>query len=348
MAEDKNIASAVLEAAEGLADDTVADDLLETGSEAPDESPEFDEEGVSEVEVEASPEAGEGEPVTAEEVIEELLNAPEHWNQDYQDAFNKVDRGTQDAWMAQQKDFQRGFDTMSQDFHRLQKLSDQYGGVAAMIEKQMPSWQAQGMTMEGGLGQLLQWGQFLAQNPSEAIPQIAKLYGIDMQALGQEQPYLTPEDRQRDTQLRGQAQEIGDLRNQMADDQHDRRVSEIGLFRSNVDADGKLTHPHFDSVSQLMTQKFEQGYRGSLDQCYEETVWQVPEVRNLLIAEQNSGAVEAVVQQNNGNARRAESKAGQRVTHGRSSPQVVDDTDGMSTQELVTHMARKQLREQRV
>lgn len=51
----------------------------------------------------------------------------------------------------------------------------------------------QGMDTRQGLGQLLAYAEQLAKDPKSTIPQLAKLYGVDLGALVAEQPYVDPQ-----------------------------------------------------------------------------------------------------------------------------------------------------------
>lgn len=289
-------------------------------------------------EPEATGEAGQE---AVEEAIE-ALNAPEHWNDAYREAFAKVDRETQEQWLAQSQDWQRGLDNLTHEYKEYQQQVKPLEAVAPLLQQAAPFWQAQGMGVEQGLGQLLQWGFYLAQDPQAAIPQIAKLYGVDLEKVAGEQPYLTPAEREYQERLTRQQREVEDLRSQVSQQQYERTLDVIGSFRSEVDADGNPAHPHFDKVSDQITQMYQSGFQGPLSEAYDRAIWLNPEIRSELIKSEQNGAVKQVVQQNTESARRAEGRANQRVRHAQSGSSSGVDLENMSTEQLVAHMARQQ------
>lgn len=59
----------------------------------------------------------------------------------------------------------------------------------------------QGMDTVSGVRQLVSYAEQLARDPKATIPQLAKLYGIDLQSLVAEQPYVDPQVAQLQSQL---------------------------------------------------------------------------------------------------------------------------------------------------
>lgn len=59
----------------------------------------------------------------------------------------------------------------------------------------------QGMDTVSGVRQLVSYAEQLARDPKGTIPQLAKLYGVDLGNLVAEQPYVDPQVAQLQSQL---------------------------------------------------------------------------------------------------------------------------------------------------
>jgi hypothetical protein len=212
-----------------------------------------------------------------------------------------------------------------------------------LLEKAAPYWQAQGMGVEQGLGQILQWGYYLAQNPQDAIPQIAKLYGVDLGKLTKEQPYYTPEERRQQQLLSAQQERLEGMERMLSSQQYERTLDSIGSFRNATDADGNKLHPYFDELSERITYMYSSGeWSGDLNGAYERALWLTPEVRTKMMQSSQQSAVKDVVQQNTEAARRVQDKTKQRVRHTQSGSPRDNDLDDMPLEKLVAKLAREQ------
>ena len=339
----------MVEEATGATGDSIADAVqagldeqngLEASEAGEDRIPETPIDETPGEETPETPELEASDEPTEQEVID-ALSAPEHWSEEYQSAFNKVDRDTQEAWLEQHKHFQRGFDSMSQEYKQYRDQYSPYEGALRTIRESEPYWQAQGMGVEQGIGQLVQWGRYLAQSPADALPQIAKLYGVELDSLVAEQPFLTAEDRQRDQAMSAQEQRLNQMQQQLQQQEENKALSTIDSFRNEIEADGSPKHPYFDQVAQQITQIYESGWQGPLEQAYESAVWNDPTIRSELIAAQ-SAADKGGSQPTADQARRVEGKSQQRVRHAQTPPPVGTELDDMTTEQLVNHMARQQ------
>lgn len=291
---------------------------------------------------EPAQEAAEAEP-GAEQEPDDRLTAPEHWPQDIQEAFNRADRTAQEAWLSQQNEFQRGFNEKAQTLKELEREQAAFAETQRVLSQYEPFWQAQGMSVAQGVGQLAAWGAALAQNPAQVIPQLAQMYGLDMMELARGQQYVAPEDRARDTRMQSLEQQLHAQQQQMQQQRQEALVGEIEAFRDQTTAEGSLAHPHFDAVADAMIGMYNSGFQGSLEQAYEQACWTNPEVRQSLITGmQAAPAAPQADQRRMDDAKRAKQASQQRVRKSQPAARQ-SNTDDMSDDALIEHLAHKQL-----
>lgn len=324
--------AALLDSEDGIEEETadVSEDAVEEqDAEAEDERQPDDEEATEKVEEKAEPE-GEEEAVKQEEPTG--LQAPENWSEDIKAAFSKVDKATQEVWLNQHKEFQRGFNTVAQEASELRRYQQANAGVDTVLSQVIPMWRQQGMTPEQGLGQLVQLGVAYATNPSDTILHLAKMAGLDIRDIGRDAPYRTSDDIARDTHLSQLEKKVQQFELQQLQ-------SNIDAFQNETDAEGGLKHPLFNEAIDGMTQLYNRGFNGTMEEAYNQVVWLTPELRERM---QNP-----VVQNNeqmtnlnrNANANRAKNAVNQRVKKPKPAPSSSDEFDGLSDDDLVARVA---------
>ena len=328
---------------------SVADQLA---SESGDEVPETDgvEEAADELlakaegEDEPAVEEPEAEPERASEEAsdeDDSLVAPEHWPQEIQEAFNRADRTAQEAWLEQQRQFQRGYNDQSQRLKEVETEQQRFQETAHVLSKYEPFWHAQGMSTAQGVNQLATWAMALAKDPVNTIPALAKMYGVDMMELAQGQPYVAPEDSARDQRMQQLEQRLALQDQREAEMRQNQLVGQIEAFRDQTDADGNLAYPHFNEVVDSMIGMYQRGFDGPLEQAYEQAVWTNPEIRQQLINGVKTETTQQASLQRVDDAKRAKQASQQRVR--KSQPKRgTDDFDGMNDDELIAHLARRQ------
>lgn len=309
--------------------------------EAAESEPEAEPEAEAAEAEEPAQEAAEAEPEAAQEP-EDRLQAPEHWPKDIQEAFNRADRTTQESWLAQQNEFQRGFNEKAQTLKELEQERAAFAETQRVLSQYEPFWQAQGMTVAQGVGQLAAWGAALAQNPAQVIPQLAQMYGLDMMELARGQTYVAPEDRARDTRMQSLEQQLQAQQQMIQQQRQEALVGEIQAFRDQTTADGNLAHPHFDAVADAMIGMYNSGFQGSLEQAYEQACWTNPEVRQSLISGMQQQPTQRQDLRRVDDAKRAKQASQQRVRKSQPTSGGVS-TDDMDQDQLIEHLAMKQL-----
>lgn len=329
MADDKDISETIEEEAA----------LLEA---ADTETVEVEDEAVvdkTEDEVEAVVAKTEDEVVAVEEVEIAVSNAPEHWEESIRQAFDKADPETQEVWLGQQKEFQRGFNTVSQEAAQLRRYQQEHIGVQGVLDQVIPSWQAQGMSPEQGLGQLVQLGMAYASNPQQTILHLAEMAGLDLNTLGQDAPYRTSDDRARDSRMQSLEQRLNQQDRNAQTGRQTQLESEIAAFQADTDAEGNLANPYFEESMDAISALFKNGFTGDLKTAYEQVIWTNPETRTKLMASVPTKQVVKTDQQRTDAAKLAQKATSQRVKQARPAPNLNTEMDDLTQDELVARIA---------
>lgn len=95
-----------------------------------------------------------------------------------------------ESWHGLWKEQQGYVTKKEQEYADYRKRFDPIGELVSPYEGY---WKMQGMDTRQGLGQLLAYAEQLAKDPKSTIPQLAKLYGVDLGSLVAEQPYVDPQ-----------------------------------------------------------------------------------------------------------------------------------------------------------
>jgi hypothetical protein len=125
------------------------------------------------------------------------------------------------------------------------------------------------------INRLLSWEAAIRQNPAQAIPALARQYGVDLASLAQNPgSNQTPPDAA--VQLQQYVQQaIQPVQSELQRIQSERAASEIAQFSKDK--------PYFEKVKVQMGQLMAQGAAADLDKAYQMAIWSDPETRAELI-----------------------------------------------------------------
>lgn len=130
------------------------------------------------------------------------------------------------------------------------------------------------------------YAEALAKDPAGMIPKLAEMYGVDLQSLVAEQPYVDPQVSALQQQLQ-QLQQAQTQQYQYAQQQQMNRLSEeIHAFETAVDEQGNPKAPHFSRVFDAMVKLARGGYVNSIQDAYEKAVRLDDELQAEIAAEQ--------------------------------------------------------------
>lgn len=207
------------------------------------------------------------------EPVDGVFQAPEHWSSDEKTAFADFSPEVQEILLAKDKQYQQGYQEKAK-------------GIAAISEALEPWKDAlaqRGVTADQAIRTLFAAQNQIDANPLQGILTVAQSYGI----LDQMREHFAPQtddDDFTDPEVKALKQEISELKRQVGTvttGQDQQRVNsvmkQVEDFRTATSDNGKLLHPHFEKVKDVMAGFVTGGY--NLQKAYEEAVWTVPEFR---------------------------------------------------------------------
>ena len=203
------------------------------------------------------------------------------WKQPYRDAFGKYAsnpeyRDLLSNWQGQWKETQGYITQRDQEYADYRKRFEPLHEVLSPYEQH---WRQQGMDTVAGVRQLVSYAEALAKNPQAVIPQLAQMYGVDLQSLVAEQPYIDPQVSALQQQVQ-RMQQAEHQRTQAAQQQQYHRLTEeIRAFETAADEQGNLKAPHFQRVYNTMVALANGGAAKSLQEAYDKAVVLDPELQ---------------------------------------------------------------------
>lgn len=288
----------------------------------------IDEQEEQEVAVQADeqPEAG-----TVDEVVEipEELQPFDAWkpeakqaweslvaNQEYHDYLRQI-RPQLDSdyrYRTQLEQERAELSRQAQTAAQFQQLAQQYGDVL------------QGRNPLEVAGQLFWYSQQLARDPKRTIEQLAQQYGVDLNAVAQDQPYVDEYTRQLQGQLTQMQQQIHSWQQQQQQERWGQVMESARAFEFETDAEGNLLRPFVNEVSNDMIRLMQSGYAQSFQEAYDKACWANESVRQKLLKTQEQGKKLQQKEQ----AQKARAAASAQPKPGKSSvtaPRGVEDLD---------------------
>lgn len=202
------------------------------------------------------------------------LEAPAMWGKPYKETFaqiagNPEQRAVAEKWLEQWKETQGYVTRKDQEFADYRKRLDPVYGAIQPYEQY---WAQQGMTTETGIRQLLSYAEALARDPASTIQQFAQMYGVDLQQLVAEQPYIPQEM----VALQQQIQQLQHANQQQQYQQqqsfHARLGEEIRAFQTATDEQGIPKAPHFERVFDTMLALARGGAAKNIQEAYDKAV----------------------------------------------------------------------------
>lgn len=175
----------------------------------------------------------------------------------------------------------------------------------------------QGMTVQQGIGQLLELADFIGKDPDAAFPWLAQTYrpkdankalatlaqhwGADLQQVGYEQPYIDPTVSALLTPLQQEMQQMrGYFQQQQAQQQQAQQASvlqEISAFETAKDDTGQPLYPHFRECFDDMLQLVEMGRAQDLKSAYELATRYNPAIQEKTMAQRIEAAQKKAIEE---------------------------------------------------
>ena len=203
----------------------------------------------------------------------EPITAPEHWPDTQKAIFDGLSDDHKQFMLDRETEFAR---TMTEKGEEISQLKSSVDPIDQILNPFKPQIQAQGLTNEQFLGQILGSYQQL-QNPMTAratLEGLAQAFNIDLSPKdASDDDFLTESDEV--VALRKQVQELTDIvqQNQSNLSQYTQSQvnAEIEAFSSQKDENGNLLRPYFEDVKNEMAPYVQQGK--SMDEAYRAAVY---------------------------------------------------------------------------
>ncbi len=279
----------------------------ETGTDTPTESESQQAPETTEPEPEQSEPAtsGDGEPESQEAEPAPDMAPPEHWSSEEKEQFLAIPAEHREMVANTRKSLEKGYQTKFDDLASLRKEHEQIVNLVQPFEAQM---QANGLDRVGGIRAMVGMQQMLLQNPNQAIAQLVQQYGgvnaaaivqgiaqtygvVQSPTASEADEYTDPQVQQLQSQM-AQMQASAAQQQQFAQQQNQADASaQIQVFSGTKDDQGNLKFPHFDTVRAAMGDLITTGHAGGMEEAYEKAVWQNPDTRAILQADQQKSFV---------------------------------------------------------
>lgn len=219
---------------------------------------------------------------TAETVVEQAkpaIDAPISWTAEQKAKFASLPPDTQ-AYIAQRdKESHEAITRAGQQikaFEPIGKVVEQFAHV----------FQKNGLQPHDGIARMLAVNEMLEANPRNAIEQIAKAYGVNLQGMTDEQN-ASPES-QRIAELEARlAKQESHLTAQLRQKQE---AEEQALAREI--ADFAKDKPHFETVRKVMAGLMNSGAAETMQDAYDRAIYADPTIRQSLQVEAQKAAEE--------------------------------------------------------
>ena len=234
------------------------------------------------------------------------LAPPEFWQPQAREAWKAL-HGYQDGYghlktLHDQFRHTHGLFTKTQQ--ELAGIRRQFEPINEVLSARREQWQREGVTEQQALGQLFYWDDQFRRDPQAAVLELAREFGVDLQALTEAQPWVDPQTQALQTrldQIERQNQEAARQREaeqqQAIKQQQDAVISQVETWAQSVGQDGKPLYPHFGpEVLADMLHAFNRGYAKTPDEAYQFAMQWHPEGKKELAERAKAEALAAAQQ----------------------------------------------------
>lgn len=241
---------------------------------------------VSETKKDAQPEAS------------KAIGPPPGWSPESKAAFEALPPSVKADVLKRENEISTGFKQKSDELKRYQDIEQVLAPTRAIYQQHGVRSDAE------AISRLFQWEKMIRDNPAQAIPQLARQYGVNLQQLAQSpEPSAAQEIP---AQLRPVIDGFGNLTQQVNAIQTDLQRQRQDEVARKI-ADFSKDKPHFDKVKVRMGQLMVGGSVPSddLDAAYQMAIWADPEIRAVLQKEQTDKMNADLAKQNTARAQSA-------------------------------------------
>ena len=171
---------------------------------------------------------------------------------------------------------------VSKGFKEYSEKTKRHDEIEQVLAPVRPFLQQIGVQNDAeAIRRLLQWENRIRSNPAQAIPELARQYGVDLSQTAQSNP-VPPELKPVVDQFGNIANDVQYLKSELQRRDQTAAAESLAQFAKDK--------PHFESVKTdmgyLMMTAANSGRSLSLDDAYQQAIWAKPEIREQLIKEQ--------------------------------------------------------------
>lgn len=242
-----------------------------------------------------------------EEGAEETFSPPERWTVEDKETFQALPREAQDLVLKRERDIERHLTQKTQEVSEQRR---QYQELDQLYEPRRQQLAAQGLTVAQNVAQLQALADAAQDDPAAFVKWFAESRGLDLSDLeaGAESA---------DPALAATNQRIASLEQRIQNDTQQRQQADAAKGSSLIDA-FKKDHEHYDAVESdilaILPRVQEAMPAGTpetwLKESYDRALWANPEVRKLVLEDQEKGRKKAAVERQKAEAAKAKKAAG--------------------------------------
>ena len=177
---------------------------------------------------------------------------------------------------------------ISDGFKKYSDDAKRYTEIEQVLAPARSTYQRAGVQSDAeAINRLLTWEAQIRNNPAQAIPALARQYGLDLASIAQNPgSHQPPQDASITQQLQQLVQQaVQPVQSEMQRIQTERAASEIAQFSTGKD--------YFEKVKATMGKLMAQGAATDLNQAYQMATWNDPEIRAELIQKELDGKLAA-------------------------------------------------------
>lgn len=237
------------------------------------------------------------EPQEAQAESQQVKPRPSSWKKDYEDQWTKLDPTLQDYIAQRESEFAKGVSTYKQNWDSVEPIYE-------AMQPFMPLLQQHNIQPQQWISNLGNAHKALALgSPEEKLQMFARLandYGVNLGALTGQQQY--------DPQFSMITQELGQVKNQLAEFQQQREAQEMASLQNDIEA-FKQNAPHFEDVRETMAQLLQSGVASDLKTAYDKAIRLHDDIWQQQQQEAQQAQAKANAEQNQQKVAQAKAKA---------------------------------------
>lgn len=216
------------------------------------------------------------EEVKAEAPPVEAIEPEAHWSEEDKNAFRAIPPEHRKWVFERYKRVEADNTRKSQEAASLKKFREQFEEVIAPYRQE---FQMQGMDEVSAIRSLFAIRDHLRKDPVGGFKWLAQQFGVDLAQLNQEQPQ-DPALQAVNQQFQAVTNKLQAVEQTIQQERLNSAWERINAFAQEKDPSGRLKHPHFEAVSDSMTQLMKAGIvpMGDLENAYATAVRLKPEL----------------------------------------------------------------------